>query len=117
MFDSPSSTTWEARIDQVTSHIRENIAEINRAEEIAEIVDVSYETLRKRFRREQGIPIGEYIRQTRIDEARRLLIETNDPVYVICWKVGFSSDSSGIRAFKRETGWTMDAYRHEYREG
>ena len=62
------------------------------------------------------MPIGTYIRQTRIDEARRLLVETDDPVYVVCWNVGFSSDSSGIRAFKRETGLTMEAYRQEYRE-
>lgn len=115
MSDSPSSTTWETRIDRVTSYIRENIAEIDRVEEVAKIVDISHETLRKRFRREQGIPIGEYIRQTRIDEAQRLLIETDDPVYVVCWKVGFASDSSGIRAFKRETGMTMEAYRQEYR--
>jgi transcriptional regulator GlxA family with amidase domain len=80
---------------QVTSYVRENIGAIDTAQEVAEILDVSYETFRKRFRREQGIPIGEYIRQTRIDEARRLLIETDDPVYVVCWEVGFSSDSSG----------------------
>jgi AraC-like DNA-binding protein len=77
-------------------------------------VDVAYETLRKRFRREMGVPIGQYLRQKRIDEARRFLLDTNDPVYVICWEVGFSSDSSGIRAFKRETGLTMEEYRHRH---
>jgi len=75
-------------------------------------VDVAYETLRKRFRREMRVPIGQYLRQKRIDEARRLLLDTNDPVYVICWEVGFPSDSSGIRAFKRETGLTTEEYRY-----
>lgn len=109
-----SDTTWEERINRVTSHIEENVGDIETAREVAEIVDVSYETLRKQFRREVGIPIGTYIRQARIDEARRLLIETDDPVYVVCWKVGFSSDSNGIRAFKRETGRTMGEYRRRY---
>lgn len=111
-----SETTWEERIDRVTSHIEENIGEIETVREVAEIVDVSYETLRKRFRRAKGVPLGTYIRRVRIDEARRLLIETDDPAYVVCWKVGFSSDSSGIRAFKHHTGMTMGEYRQRYRE-
>jgi len=108
--------TWEERLDRITSYIEENIGDIASAQEVAEVVDVSYETLRKRFRREKGIPIGTYIRQKRIDEARRLLIKTEDPVYAVCWKVGFSSDSNGIRTFKRETGMTMGEYRRRYRE-
>jgi AraC-like DNA-binding protein len=109
-----SASTWEERIDRVTSHIKEHIGDIETAREVAEIVDVAYETLRKRFRREKGVPIGQYLRQQRINEARRLLLDTDEPVYVICWDVGFSSDSSGIRAFKRETGLTMEEYRHRH---
>lgn len=107
---------WEDRIDRVTSHLENNIGDIETAAAVAEIVDVSYETLRKRFRREVGIPLGKYIRQKRIDEARRLLIETDEPVYVVCWEVGYSSDSNGIRAFKQHTGMTMGEYRRRYRE-
>lgn len=113
---SPSQTTWDERIERVISYVEENLGDIDRVREVAEVVDVSYETLRKRFRREEGVPIGKYIRLTRIDEARRLLIETDDPVHVVCRKVGFSSDSSGIRAFKRETGLTMNEYREQYGE-
>jgi len=111
-----SSPTWEERIDRVTSHIEENIGDIETAREVTEIVNVSYEALRKRFRREIGMPLGKYIRQARIDEMKRLLIETDDPVYVVCWKVGYSSDSNGIRAFKRCTGMTMAEYQRLYRE-
>ncbi len=111
-----SDLTWDERIERVTSHIQQNIGKIDTAEEAAEVVDVSYETLGKRFRREMEMPLGKYIRQTRIDEARRLLIETDDPVYVVCRKVGYSSDSNGIRGFKRETGMTMEEYRRRYRE-
>jgi len=110
-----SASTWEERIDRVTSHIKEHIGDLETAREVAEVVDVAYETLRKRFRREMSVPIGQYLRQQRIDKARRLLLDTDDPVYVICWKVGFSSDSSGIRAFKRETGMTMEEYRQRYK--
>lgn len=111
-----SDTAWEERIDRVTSYIEENIGDIETTREVAEIVDVSYETLRKRFRREKGVPIGKYIRQVRVDVARRLLVETDKPVYMVCWEVGYSSDSNGIRTFKHRTGMTMGEYRRRYRE-
>lgn len=79
-----SNATWDERIDRVTSHIEENIGDIETTREVAEVVDVSYETLRKRFRREKGVPIGTYIRQARIDEMKRLLLETDEPVYKVC---------------------------------
>jgi len=110
MFDSSSQETREARLERVISYIDENIGDLDRARDIAEVVDVSYETLRKHFRREMGVPIGRYLRQKRIDEARRRLVETDEPVYVVCWKVGYSSDSSGIRAFRQVTGMTMEEY-------
>jgi len=106
---------WNERTDRVTSYVEANVGDVDSAREVAEVVDVFYETLRKRFRREMGVPIGQYLRQKRIDEARRLLLETDNPVYVIYWDVGFSSDGGGIRAFKRETGMTMAGYRQEYK--
>lgn len=111
-----SSDEWSKRIERVTTYIEEHLDEIENPKELADILDVSHETLRKRFRREEGMPLGKYIRQTRIDKARQLLLKTEEPVYVVCWKVGFSSDSSGIRAFKRCTGMTMGEYRRRYGE-
>ena len=111
-----SDSTWDERIERVASHIEDNLESVDTAEDVAAVVDVSYETLRKGFRREKKRPLGEYIRQKRIAKARRLLVETDDPVYVVCRKVGYSSDSSGIRAFKRQTGLTMEEYRKKYRD-
>ncbi len=98
-------------------HIEEHLADVESPREVASALDVSYETLRKRFRRAAGVPIGRYIRQARIDRARKLLITTDDPVHVVCRRVGFASDSSGIRAFKRATGLTMAQYRRGYQDG
>lgn len=108
------NSAWNDRIDRVTAYIQQNIEDIGTAKEVAQIVDVSYETLRKRFRQKVGMPIGKYMKQRRVDEARRLLIETDDPVYKVCRKVGYSSDSSGIRAFRRDMGITMGEYRRQY---
>jgi len=111
-----SSSSRSERVDRIVSYIKSNLGEIDCAPEVANAFDVCYETLRKQFRKEVGITIGQYIRQARVDEARRLLLETDKPVYRISWEVGYSSDSSGIRAFKRETGFTMGEYRKQHRE-
>lgn len=105
------------RVERAINYIENHLAEVSGPRDVAAVIGVSYEALRKQFRREVGVPIGRYIRQVRIDRARQLLVETDDPVYVICREVGYSSDSSGIRAFKRVTGLTMDQYRRQYRDG
>lgn len=101
------------RVDHARAYIANYLSDIRSPREVARALDVSYETLRKQFRKVVDVPIGQYIRQARIDQARQLLVETDDPVYVICREVGYSSDSSGIRA----TGLTMDQYRRQYRDG
>jgi len=72
------------RIRRVLTYIDDHLSEIERARAVVEAVDVSYETLRKQFRKEVGIPPGAYIRQARIDKARRLLVETDEPILVVC---------------------------------
>jgi AraC-like DNA-binding protein len=105
------------RIRRVLAYIDDHLSEIEQAREVAEAVDVSYHTLRKQFRKQVGIPVGAYITRARVNEARRLLIETDNPVYVVCRKIGYSSDSNGIRAFKHCTGMTMGEYRRRYQGG
>jgi AraC-like DNA-binding protein len=98
-------------------HIEQHLTHIESPREVAVALDVSYETLRKQFRRAVGVPMGQYIRQARVDRARKLLIATDDPVHVVCRRVGFASDTSGIRTFGRATGLTMAQYRRRYRDG
>ena len=50
-----SSQTWEDRIERVVSYIHDNVKDIETARDVAGVVDVSYETLRKRFRKEMGV--------------------------------------------------------------
>ena len=102
------------RIQRVLAYIDAHLSDLDGARDVTEAVDVSYYTLRKQFRKEIGIPLGQYITQARINEAQRLLIETDDPVYVVCWNVGFSSDTVGIRFVVKmedmlaEWGWRCD---------
>jgi len=111
-----SDDEYLERIQRVRAYIDDHLSEIDGARDVLEAVDVSYSTIRKQFRREVGVTLGQYISRARTEEARRLLIETHDPVYVVCRNVGYSNDSNGIRAFRKHTGMTMGEYRRRYGE-
>lgn len=107
----------DAYAARAQSYIHEHLQEVTRPRDVAAALDLSYHTLRKRFRQATGMPMGQYMQRARINRARQLLVETDDPVWLVCQKVGYASDSSGIRAFKRVTGMTMGAYRRRFRNG
>lgn len=112
--DTPVAMSCEEHVDAVIKYIDENLGNIQTLREIAETTDVSYQTLRKAFRREKGLTIRDYLRRKRIDEMRRLLLGTDEPVSKVSPRVGYSSDSSAIRAFQGATGMTIQQYRRRY---
>lgn len=69
-----------------------------------------------RFMAEQtGVGLKNYITKLRMEEAKRLLTETNLPLYEIVAQIGYLDVSSFIRKFKRETGMTPGEYREGYK--
>lgn len=101
--------------ERTRHYIEENLRTIESPRDVAEALDVPYSTLRKHVRKKMQVPLGTYIRQRRVDRMSDLLVETDWTVYMICWKVGFSSDTSGIRAFKRIMEMTPGTYRRKHR--
>jgi two-component system response regulator YesN len=51
----------------------------------------------------------------RLDEAKRLLEETDLPVTVLSGRVGFENERTFLRFFKRETGQTPREFRQRAR--
>ena len=64
-----------------------------------------------RFRQMTGRSIARAIRERRLDEARRLLRESSMGIEEIAPLCGYESASALHRAFSRETGTTMGAWR------
>jgi AraC-like DNA-binding protein len=63
------------------------------------------------FKKEFGLTIHEYILQRRIYEAKKLLLSSSSPINQVSEKVGFTSSSSFIRAFKQQVNMTPKQYR------
>ncbi len=68
-------------------------------------------TLRRRFKEAVGVPIGVYVLQRRMIEARRLLGETDEPIKVIAERLGYRDVYFFTRQFKKKVGVAPSAYR------
>ncbi len=67
--------------------------------------------LARDFRRRFGCTAGEYVRRLRVDEACRLLRESDLPLARIAALTGFADQAHFCRAFKRQTMRTPRAFR------
>ncbi len=63
------------------------------------------------FKKKFGISLTEYVRARRIDRAKRLLRQTDEPVEDILTRVGFSDRTAFYRAFSAKVGMTPAEYR------
>lgn len=82
--------------------------------ELAELTRLSVRQLTRGFRVSRGCSIGDYVANTRIDHAKRLLAK-DDSVKAIAYTLGFSSPSSFCYAFRRATGDTPGQYRQRFK--
>lgn len=64
-----------------------------------------------------GRPIGEHIRTLRLEQAKKLLRETDMPVTLISDTVGFADYNYFCRVFKKEVGTPAKKYRREAMDG
>lgn len=80
---------------------------------ISEAFDVNGKTLSRIFKEEIGERFVDYVARTRIEQAKRLLMETNESVQKISELSGYLSSISFIRVFKKLVGMTPGDFRKE----
>jgi len=69
---------------------------------------------RQAFKEHYGISPSRYLLKARMEEARRLLGGTSQPIKEIGQKVGYSELAAFHRAFRKETNTTPAAYRKRF---
>lgn len=84
--------------------------------EMAELCSLSVRQLTRGFRTSRGCSIGEYVAQTRIDNAKRLLASGHG-VKAIAHSLGFSSVASFSRVFRLVAGLTPRQFLHRVLRG
>jgi AraC family transcriptional activator FtrA len=81
---------------------------------MARHASVSPRTFARRFREETGTTPLQWLLSQRVQEARRLLEETDLPIDAIAWRAGFGTAASLRDHFRRATATTPTAYRRAF---
>ena len=105
---APSGASCVARaVRLMNAHLRDGLT-MNR---LATLSGVGLTTFYKEFEAAMGCTPARYMRDRRMEEARRMLRETPATVTAIARECGFKSLIAFVQFFRRETGTTPTAYR------
>ena len=102
-----------ATIHKVKSFIEKHYAENITLRDIAKAVSLDKSYLGRVFRKECDMTVMDYLRSTRITNAKKLLLMGYSSAEV-AEKAGFGDSSYFSRTFHEETGLTPSAYRQKY---
>lgn len=102
---------YSFRIKEAIEYIEKNYNKDISLEEISDEIGLHKGYLCRLFKQETGINITDYIINYRIEKAKKLIATTNDKLYEIAEKVGFSNAQYFSLKFRKITGKTPIEYR------
>ena len=102
-------------VRNVANYIQHHLSEPITTEQIADSLYLSRQHLSRRFTEEAGIPLAAFVRNEKVEEAKRLLRYTDKPMAAISAYLGFSSQGHFAKVFKDLTGATPGEYRERKR--
>lgn len=108
-----SKAEYSPEIHRAIEYITENLSIKLEIAEIANNVHLASSTLTRRFRRETGMSIGEYIDKQILFRAERELVSTDASVLEISEKYGFCDQFYFSRKFKAAYGTAPSVHRRK----
>ncbi len=106
-----SSDTVNKLIDYIASNFTKEIKNV----ELAEIAGYHEYYLNRLFIRHTGTSMHKYILNLRINEGKRLLLNTNLSISAIASQIGFNSNTHFSTYFKKEMNMTPYEYRNNFK--
>ncbi|MFF2910741.1 response regulator [Paenibacillus sp. NPDC057934] len=100
-------------VDRAIGYVGQHLDKSLTRDDIAKHVYLNPDYLDRIFKKETGISVTEYVVQERMAVARRLLSNSNLPVYAVALQVGFTNFSHFARIFKKYTNRSPLEFRHE----
>jgi AraC family transcriptional regulator len=104
---------WQVR--RTTEYLREHLDEVVSLADLARLSDLSPFHFSRAFKKSLGLPPHAFHCALRLEEAKRLLIETDFSVIEIALAVGYEAPQTLARVFQREVGQSPTSYRRERR--
>lgn len=97
----------EQLIDYINAHLDSDLS----LNQLAQRLDMSPHYFSQLFKQSTGLSPHQYIIQCRINRAKALLRNTQQPIAEIAYQVGFANQSHLTRHFKRAVGTTPHQFR------
>ena len=104
-------------ISQIKQLMHKSCGQACSVEHFCEQVGVPYHTLRKLFRREEGMSLLEYWQLCRLQKAEELLSEQKGLIFEVAYELGFSSEGNFTNWFKKLKGMTPTTYKRQAQRG
>lgn len=99
-------------VKKAISYINNNYTKNITLDQLAELTNRDRSYLIRCFKEKLKISPHQYILKLRIDEAMRLIENTDDTLISVSKKIGFKSHSNFCQIFKKQTGHTPTNYKY-----
>ena len=111
---SPVTDHGDTAIARSQKWLSTHHAEPQVLETLCQLAGLSERSFKRRFKAATGYSPICYVQHLRVEEAKRRLERTDDPVEEIAWDVGYENIAFFRRVFKRLTGVTPGLYRRRF---
>lgn len=101
-------------IEETVAYVNEHLAENLTLEQLAAKATLSPYYFTRLFKKETGFTPHEFLIAARVNNAKFLLKNTDTPIKEICFRTGFSNESSFCTTFKKWEGITPTSYRLQH---
>ena len=101
-------------IEVACQFINENICNRLSIHELSKNLDIGYEKFRKLFKSQMGISPGEFIIQSRINNAKSILIDTDKSIKEIAIQLDFPDTFTFSKQFKKMVGLSPSEFKKRY---
>lgn len=105
----------DAEIEAAQAWLSTHFSVASPVEEMIKRSKLAERTFKRRFTAATGVAPIAYVQRLRIEDAKRRLERTDEPVDEVSWRVGYEDAAFFRRLFKRTTGMAPGAYRKRFR--
>jgi len=109
------SVNYTLPVRLACEYIEKNFQEDINLNKISNYVSLSKNYFCNIFKKETGVTIWDYLIRIRMEEAKKMLLETEQKAYDVSEKVGYDDPSYFGRLFKKYTGFTPIEFRDSRR--
>ena len=109
--DKGEKREFSLLVQRVFLLVNQYLAEFFSIKDLAANTGASASHLRRQFRKEVGVSLGEYMARHRLDAARRQLVETSHSIAEVAESCGYDSVFSFSRFFKNRSGQSPSEFR------